>query len=82
LYVGADVTKTAAPDSFFAGRIDAVRISSSVRYVGERIDAPRQPGIDAHTVLALDMEGRVGPWLLDGSGGARHAELVGGARVE
>jgi hypothetical protein len=82
LYVGADVTRDGTPDSFFHGAIDALRISSVARYVGERFTPQRRPAIDAQTVLALDMEEQFGPWLLDGSGARAHAELVGAARTQ
>ncbi|TAJ08205.1 MAG: hypothetical protein EPO68_15690 [Planctomycetota bacterium] len=80
LYVGADVTKSGAPDSFFHGSIDALRISSVARYDGESFAPQRRPPIDAQTVLALDMEEQLGPWLLDGSGRRAHAERTAAAR--
>lgn len=82
MYVGADVTQQGKPDSFFRGSIDALRISTVARYDGERFTPQRRPAIDAQTVLALDMEDQLGPWLLDGSGRGAHAERSGAARVE
>jgi hypothetical protein len=82
LYIGADVTKSGAPSSFFDGRVDAIRISSVARYSGESFAPQRLLPVDAETVLALDMEEKLGPWLLDGSGGGRHATMIGAARIE
>ncbi|MBM3976483.1 MAG: hypothetical protein FJ299_05785 [Planctomycetes bacterium] len=82
LYVGADVTRSGAPDALFDGDVDGVRIASVARYSGDAFTPQRIPSIDEHTVLALDMEERMGLWALDGSGRGAHAEMVGAARVE
>ncbi|MBL8842649.1 MAG: metallophosphoesterase [Planctomycetes bacterium] len=81
LLIGADVKKDGGAESFFAGRVDAVRISTGARYAGERFAPARELPIDAATLLALDMESSCGPWLLDGSLRAQAAERVGGAEV-
>ena len=82
LHIGADITSAGAADSSFEGRIDSVRISTSARYSGEKFEPQRLLPIDTTTVLALDMEESVGPWLLDGSSVRCHAELIGRAKVE
>lgn len=81
LYIGADVTDSSAPSSFFAGEIDEVRISRGARYAGERFAPERRHASDADTLLLLHMDGEWGPWLPDASGARRHALKVGHPRV-
>lgn len=76
LHVGADVRRDGTAESFFDGRIDALRVSSRARYSGERFTPSRRLPIDEATELALDMEERLGPWLLDGSAHGRHAQRL------
>jgi len=82
LLIGADVNGHGAATDPFSGRLDALRISTAARYSDASFAPTRALPIDTATLLALDMEERAGPWLLDGSGGGRVAELVGGATIE
>lgn len=81
LYIGADVTNSGGPSSFFAGEIDEVRVSKRARYAGERFAPERRHASDADTLLLLHMDGDWGPWLPDASAAGRHALKVGRPRV-
>jgi hypothetical protein len=80
LYIGADVTSSSAPSSFFEGEIDEVRVSRGARYTGERFTPERRHASDADTLLLLHMDGEWGPWSPDASGAGRHALKVGHPR--
>jgi 3',5'-cyclic AMP phosphodiesterase CpdA len=82
LLIGADVNANAEAVDGFAGRIDAIRISTAARYSGDRFEPARQLPIDAATLVAHDFDQTAGPWLLDGGGGGRVAVRTGGATVE
>ena len=77
MYVGADVTGDGSATSLFDGRIDDVRLSSVARYTGDRIDPEQRFEPDNATVLLLNMDGFVGPWLYDESIRAAHPECQG-----
>jgi hypothetical protein len=80
LYIGADPDSDGAPGSFFAGRIDEVRISTSARYRGERFTPQRGFAADAECALLLHLDDDRGAWVLD-SARARHARKIGAARI-
>ncbi len=83
LTIGADVARgEKRAVSYFHGQIDGVRVSKVARYAGERVKPERQPSADGKTVLLLNMDGTFGPWVLDDSGTAAHALLVGTPKFE
>ncbi len=79
--VGADVSRTGTPTSHFAGDIDAVRVSTVARYTGPLVEPPRRPRPDGRTVLLLNMDGRVGPWVFDESPSAAHPRTIGAPKI-
>jgi hypothetical protein len=54
--IGADVGPDATPNSFFAGAIDAVRLSASALYTGESFTPGRRPAPGDSTVLLTNMD--------------------------
>jgi len=81
LLVGADVDGRGRPMSHFQGMIDGVRVSSVARYEGEGFTPRRRPGSDEDTLLLLNMDGIVGPWVFDESGAKAHPVLTGDPEV-
>ncbi|QDU85559.1 cyclic 3',5'-adenosine monophosphate phosphodiesterase [Planctomycetes bacterium Pla163] len=79
LVVGADVDGRGRGTSFFAGRIDEVRLSRGARYADGRTPPLRRLANDPATVLLLHFDGE-SPWAFDGSGSSAHGLLEGGAR--
>lgn len=81
LLVGAEVAGRGRDTSHFVGQIDGVRLSSVARYVSERFDPGRRHEPDGETVLLLEMDGRTGPWVHDGSAHGAHATVRGAATL-
>lgn len=77
MYIGADVTGQGKPMSFFDGAIDGVRLSKVARYAGESFESARGWEPDDDTMLLLNLDGQVGPWLYDASGHGAHATVQG-----
>lgn len=77
LLIGADVTKAGGATSFFNGLIDTVRLSSSARYDGEKIEISSHFETDEDTILLLDMDVIFGKLTFDKSGRSAHAILLG-----
>jgi len=82
LIVGGDVSRDGGGNSCLDGALDEVRLSRTARYSGERFEPARRHAPDAKTVLLLQMDGALGPWLFDSSPAGRRATLRAGARVE
>ncbi|GAB5495639.1 MAG: metallophosphoesterase [Phycisphaerales bacterium] len=76
LMVGADVNGSGKATSFFKGRIDDVRLSSEALYKGDRFEPTRDWTSNAGTVLLLDMNRGIGPWVIDESASRAHARLA------
>ncbi|MEN0021391.1 MAG: LamG domain-containing protein, partial [Planctomycetota bacterium] len=74
--IGADVNRNGQPTSHFDGVIDAVRLSSMARYLGESFEPQWRFADDAETVLLLNMDGTVGPWLYEESSSGAHGTIV------
>lgn len=72
LMIGADVDGRGNPTSAFEGRIDSVRLSANAEYVGESFAPARRAATSPESVLLLNFDGLVGPWLFDESPRARH----------
>ncbi len=81
LMIGADVDGGGNPTSFFEGELDGVRLSSVARYSGKSFEPDRRAGADDSTLLLLNMDGAVGPFLFDESGARAHARMVGDAEI-
>jgi hypothetical protein len=79
LYVGADPNGRGEPVSFFAGRIDEVRITRGVVYAGERFAPAERLDATADTVLLLHLDRDFGPWSADASAQRAHAVRRGTA---
>ena len=81
LVIGADVDKHGHGISQFDGLIDGVRLSTVARYTESAFTPARRHAPDDDTVLLLNMEGTVGPWIYDESKSRAHPMLVGDARI-
>lgn len=79
LFVGADPNGRGAPTSFFAGRVDDVRLSKVARYVGTSFAPPAAHVPDADTVLLLPCDADFGPWTVDRSPQRAHPRRLGDA---
>jgi 3',5'-cyclic AMP phosphodiesterase CpdA len=79
--IGGDVSKQGAPVDRFSGLLDGVRISAAARYSGESFQPARRPTSDSETLLLLNMDTRVGPWLYDESPGKLHPTVSGDPRI-
>ncbi|MCA8949217.1 MAG: metallophosphoesterase [Planctomycetes bacterium] len=79
LFVGADPDGRGQPVSFFAGKIDEVRISKIARYRGDSFEPAATHDPDANTVLLLHLDGDFGPWTADASGLGTHPRRRGAA---
>ncbi|MCL4742520.1 MAG: metallophosphoesterase [Phycisphaerales bacterium] len=77
LMIGADVDGRGAAVSHFDGLIDGVRLSRVARYSGDRFTPERRHAPDGDTLLLLNMDGRVGPWMYDESPNRAHATVRG-----
>lgn len=82
LIIGGDIDGAGKPTSEFAGTIEAVRLSSTTRYTGDSFEPGKAWEADDATVLLLDMDRRMGPWVIDESGNGAHAKLVGKANLK
>ncbi|MGI9014394.1 MAG: LamG-like jellyroll fold domain-containing protein [Phycisphaerales bacterium] len=80
LYIGADVDQNGRPVSYFNGRIDSVRLSSTARYHDDFIPERRMHA-DAATELLFNMDEVISMFLYDESPHSRHAVMVGQPRV-
>ncbi len=74
LAVGADVGGDGSPNSFFKGRIDAVRLSRDVEYVGDSFTPTRRVSVSPGTVFSTNMDRRIGNRIF-GTLGDREAWL-------
>ncbi|MCL4219759.1 MAG: metallophosphoesterase [Phycisphaerales bacterium] len=81
LMIGADVTGEGGMISPFEGRMDGVRISETARYAGVSFRPVRRLESDGDTVLLLNFDGQVGPWVYDESGRGAHPMMGVGARL-
>lgn len=80
--IGGDVNKQNAPVDLFSGLIDGVRISKTARYTGSAFTPVRRLTSDPETLLLLNMDSRVGPWLYDESERKLHPTVTGDPKVE
>jgi hypothetical protein len=81
LVIGGDVDGQGLLDSPFAGKIDSVRVSKGVRYKGDAIETLRRYAPDADTLLLLNFDGKVGPWVVDESPAGRTLTPQGDATI-
>lgn len=79
LFVGADPNQGGAPISWFAGRIDEVRISKVARYQGDSFAPAARHADDQDTVLLLHLDADFGPWSPDTSAQRAHPQRRGTA---
>jgi len=78
LFVGADPDGTGKPMSYFAGKVDEVRISKVARYTGPFRPAARHE-TDADTLWLLHLDSDFGPWSPDSSPQHAHPQRRGSA---
>lgn len=81
LYIGADVNRGGNATSHFDGKIDAVRLSNVARYTGESFEPSRDFAGDDETLLLLDMDAALGPWLFDAGPKRVTATMEGDAKL-
>ena len=82
ILIGAEVTAQATGESFFAGRLDGVKISSNARYDSEFFSPSRRKLPDRNTELLLNMDDVRVLWLYDESSNKAHPQLIGGAMIQ
>ena len=80
--IGAEVTGNATGTSFFAGRLDGVKISNDARYDGEFFTPARRQLPDRHTELLLNMDDVRVLWFYDESGNKAHPQVIGGSMIQ
>jgi 3',5'-cyclic AMP phosphodiesterase CpdA len=81
-YIGADPDRRGAPNRFFSGKIDEVRVSKVARYTGDGYDMPLRHEADNDTILLLHMDKTLGVFHPDQSARSAHGVAVGeGARL-
>ena len=74
LVLGAE--KHGYPGISYAGWLDEVRVSTVLRYEGERITVPRAPFVaDVHTAGLYHFDEGDGAIAIDDSGNATHGEI-------
>lgn len=81
LVVGGDVDRNGGATSTLDGSLDDVRLSSEARYAGASFEPRRRHAADDRTVLLLQMDGCLGPWLFDASSTGRRPAIRGGGRL-
>ncbi|HEV7300337.1 MAG TPA: LamG domain-containing protein [Tepidisphaeraceae bacterium] len=67
LIVGGDVGRGGSAVDALDGQLDSVRISSIARYASESFEPEARPAADDQTMLLLNFDRRVGPYVLDES---------------
>ncbi len=80
LYIGAEPNARGDAMSWFAGQIDEVRVSSSVRYTGP-FEPARVLGTDEQTLLLLHFDTPYHGAFPDDSGRGNHGWAVGSPRI-
>ncbi len=78
--VGADPDVRGRPNSFFNGEIDEIRISKGARY-NQPFEPKRRLTSDENTVIFLDCDRTVGPFLIDRSPQGHSFRLTGDAHL-
>ena len=78
--VGADPDIRGRTNSFFNGEIDEVRISKGARY-SKPFEPKRRLTSDQNTVIFLDCDQAVGPFLIDRSSHGYYFRLTGDAHL-
>ncbi|MGE9269023.1 MAG: LamG-like jellyroll fold domain-containing protein [Verrucomicrobiales bacterium] len=77
LLIGADVNSRGEGTDHFAGLIDEVRLSNTIRYTGEHFQPARRLKNDEHSALHFRFGERIGPWFPDSSASHAHATAQG-----
>jgi hypothetical protein len=67
LILGGDVGPRGAAIDLLNGELDAVRVSSTARYAGDSFTPADRHAPDAQTLLLLNFDHQVGPYLVDES---------------
>lgn len=81
LIIGGDVTGSGGMTSPFDGQIDALRLSTTARYAGQRFTPQRRATSDKDTLLLLNFDGQVAAWLFDESTHNAHPLIQTGATL-
>ncbi len=82
LVIGGDVSRDGGANSLLEGALDEVRLSRGARYTGERFTPARRHTADGETLLLLQNDGALGPWVFDSSPARQRLTLRSGARVQ
>lgn len=82
LMIGADVNSRGKATSHFNGQVDEVRLSSSALYTGNSFEPTRDWTDTKGTVLLLNMDTGIGPWVIDESSSGAHARIAGKASLK
>ncbi len=82
LLIGAEVTAQGTGTSFFAGKMDGIKISSTGKYDTMSFTPSRRQLPDRHTDLLLNMDDVSVLWLYDESVNKAHPQIVGGALIQ
>ncbi len=82
VHVGAKGSTEKVKHSFFAGRMDGVRLSNVARYRAPHFTPRRRHLPDAQTQLLLNMDDIQLLWIYDESDNRAHAKVVGGTTVK
>jgi hypothetical protein len=77
LVIGGDVDSSGAPTRHFSGEINDVRLSSVVRYQGDRFDLPKKLSADDDTITLLEFGVSYGRLHPDGSGNRAYGRTKG-----
>jgi beta-galactosidase len=78
LFVGAEPQGDRSPTGFLQGAVDEVRISKVVRYRG-KFTPQRRLQSDSRTLALFRLDRNLGPFVLDHSARAQHAQRLGRA---
>jgi hypothetical protein len=81
LVIGGDVSGDGSANSFFRGKIGAVRLSKRAVYAGESFEPSRRFAPDADTVLLSNMDALLGTRLWGEGANRLIGETVGAPRV-
>ena len=78
--VGADPDARGRVNSFFNGEIDEIRISKGARYE-KPFEPKRRLTSDKNTIIFLDCDQSLGPFLIDRSPQGHYFRLTGDAHI-
>jgi hypothetical protein len=81
LILGADTTKSGAPVSFFKGQIDAVRIGTGAKYVGEQFKPARRLASEEGTLVMSNFDATLDRQVWNDGARREFGRFVGSPRI-